>query len=58
MKNLSKYGGDIIKFVGDALIIMWPSPTDPANLSSSMMGSEDGTPIQQLLMKDTIRKSV
>ena len=21
---LSKYGGDIIKFVGDAIIVMWP----------------------------------
>ena len=58
VKNLNKYGGDIIKFVGDALIIMWPSPTDPANLSQSMMSPEDGTPIQHLLMKDTIRKSV
>ena len=58
VKNLSKYGGDIIKFVGDALIIMWPSPTDPANLAASMMPPDDGTPIQHLLMKDTIRKSV
>ena len=24
VKNLSKYGGDIIKFVGDAMIVMWP----------------------------------
>lgn len=24
VKNLGKYGGDIIKFVGDALIVMWP----------------------------------
>jgi class 3 adenylate cyclase len=23
-KNLAKYGGDIIKFVGDAMIVMWP----------------------------------
>ena len=58
VKNLNKYGGDIIKFVGDALIIMWPSPTDPANLSQSMIAPEDGMPIQHLLMKDTIRKSV
>jgi len=27
VKNLGKYGGDIIKFVGDAMIVMWP-PTD------------------------------
>jgi class 3 adenylate cyclase len=25
VKNFGKYGGDIIKFVGDALIVMWPS---------------------------------
>lgn len=24
VKNLSKFGGDIIKFVGDAMIVMWP----------------------------------
>ena len=24
VKNLAKYGGDIIKFVGDAMIVMWP----------------------------------
>ena len=58
VKNLSKYGGDIIKFVGDALIIMWPSPTDPTNLAASMMPPDDGTPIQHFLMKETIRKSV
>ena len=29
-KNLAKYGGDIIKFVGDAMIVMWPrSKGDP-----------------------------
>jgi adenylate cyclase 10 len=27
VKNLSKYGGDIIKFVGDAMIVMWPQDT-------------------------------
>lgn len=24
VKQLNKYGGDIIKFVGDAMIVMWP----------------------------------
>ena len=24
VKNLSKFGADIIKFVGDAMIVMWP----------------------------------
>ena len=32
VKHLLKYGGDIIKFVGDAMIVMWPQtklhPTD------------------------------
>jgi len=27
VKNLGKYGGDIIKFVGDAMIVMWPPET-------------------------------
>ena len=44
VKNLNKYGGDIIKFVGDALIIMWPSPNDPAQLSTSVI-TDDGVPI-------------
>lgn len=25
VKGISKYGGDIIKFVGDAMIVVWPS---------------------------------
>ncbi len=24
VRNLDMYGGDIIKFVGDAMIVMWP----------------------------------
>jgi len=28
VKFLDQYGGDIIKFVGDAMIVMWP-PIDP-----------------------------
>ena len=37
VKALGKYGGDIIKFVGDAMIVMWPRnfPTGE--------GSEKGT---------------
>ena len=27
VKCLGKYGGDIIKFVGDAMIVMWPRST-------------------------------
>ena len=28
VKNLAKFGGDIIKFVGDAMIVMWPRSID------------------------------
>ena len=28
VKSLGKYGGDIIKFVGDAMIVMWPRVGD------------------------------
>lgn len=35
VKNLAKFGGDIIKFIGDAMIVMWPrtkwNPDDPEN---------------------------
>ena len=24
VKNIYKFGGDVIKFVGDAMIVMWP----------------------------------
>ena len=27
IKIIVKYGGDIIKFVGDAMIIVWPPPS-------------------------------
>lgn len=30
VKALGKYGGDIIKFVGDAMIVMWPRFTPSA----------------------------
>ena len=28
VKGLGKYGGDIIKFVGDAMIVVWPRDED------------------------------
>ena len=30
VNSLNQYGGDIISFVGDAIIVMWP-PLDPAS---------------------------
>ena len=31
VKGLSKYGGDIIKFVGDAMIVVWPKDSKNQN---------------------------
>ena len=36
IKHLSKYGGDIIKFVGDAMIIMWPETQPDQEMTTSM----------------------
>lgn len=35
VKNLGKFGGDIIKFVGDAMIVMWPRTKAGPSSSSS-----------------------
>lgn len=45
VKNLSKYGGDIIKFVGDAMIVMWPPPAD----------EQEPTPWQK---QDTVKRAI
>jgi class 3 adenylate cyclase len=34
VKSLGKYGGDIIKFVGDAMIVMWPVVASTNNISN------------------------
>ena len=38
VENLNQYGGDIIKFVGDAMIVMWPpvDPNDPEYLKNRL----------------------
>ena len=40
VKALGKYGGDIIKFVGDAMIVMWPRniPGASQQISSNSTG--------------------
>ena len=43
--NLNQYGGDIIKFVGDAMIVMWP----PINKESSTWTDQ---------RNDTIRRAI
>jgi len=42
VKSLGKYGGDIIKFVGDAMIVMWPRNSAPSQSEKhSMAGTDD-----------------
>jgi class 3 adenylate cyclase len=45
IKNLSKYGGDIIKFAGDAMIVMWPQ--NPPKI-----------PLDKSVAKETVRKAI
>lgn len=35
VKNLAKFGGDIIKFVGDAMIVMWPRKSKVIQMGDS-----------------------
>jgi hypothetical protein len=35
VKNLAKFGGDIIKFVGDAMIVMWPRKSKVMELNEN-----------------------
>jgi class 3 adenylate cyclase len=45
VKSLGKYGGDIIKFVGDAMIVMWPRTTPPAAGEKGMGQGDDRTTV-------------
>ena len=41
IKSLQKFGGDIIKFVGDAMIIMWPEiELSQADMNASLKFTE------------------
>ena len=51
VKNFGKYGGDIIKFVGDAMIVMWPEERAPA-------GTQDNDTLKNLRARTTIRKAI
>jgi class 3 adenylate cyclase len=44
VKSLGKYGGDIIKFVGDAMIVMWPRI--PENLFDAKRSESSISPIR------------
>ena len=42
VKSLGKYGGDIIKFVGDAMIVMWPVSSSTAESSENINNGGEG----------------
>ena len=44
IKNLSKYGGDIIKFVGDAMIVMWPTLPQNSKKNDNSLGFNPDPP--------------
>lgn len=61
IKSLQKFGGDIIKFVGDAMIIMWPesemtiSDLSPTLNTKAKIDQEDKEFVQRQLL---VRKAV
>jgi len=43
VKIISKYGGDVVKFAGDAMIVLWPPEyTEEGELDLSLMASKAG----------------
>ena len=62
IKSLQKFGGDIIKFVGDAMIIMWPEiELTLADLNTSVALSESirqNMDLQSYQRQLTVRKAV
>ena len=59
IKHLSKYGGDIIKFVGDAMIIMWPEAD--ASLTESIflnISKDHEHGIQDFMASSAVRKAI
>ena len=60
IKNLSKYGGDVIKFVGDAMIVMWPTlPKSKKGDGTTSFQHEPGSnPNEDDERVNTIRKAI
>ena len=54
IKHLSKYGGDIIKFVGDAMIIMWPEMQPEVDMMQSF--GMHSSQIRHVSMKDYLAR--
>ena len=60
VKNLAKFGGDIIKFVGDAMIVMWPKVAQKkgAHDSAAMAFNHDQGGNEDDERVSTIRKAI
>ena len=62
IKSLQKFGGDIIKFVGDAMIIMWPESEEtiadistPVNAKSKIEQEDIELSQRQLLVRKAVQ---
>ena len=53
-KSLGKYGGDIIKFVGDALIVLWPTEENESHESIAIKAAQCAKEIQENLNNQQI----
>jgi len=54
VKNLYKFGGDVIKFVGDAMIVMWPKVSSKKALGNSLENAKEDDDEKV----NTIRKAI
>jgi class 3 adenylate cyclase len=54
VKNLAKFGGDIIKFVGDAMIVMWPRKSKVMQLNNNQEGNKIDEDEKVLLIRKAI----
>ena len=57
VKGLSRYGGDIIKFIGDAMIVLWPSGQDDLR-TTARKAIQSAIDIQAELNGKKVLKSV
>jgi class 3 adenylate cyclase len=49
VKSLGKYGGDIIKFVGDAMIVMWPRISGGSSSSGAQQSDDKVTIVRKAI---------
>ena len=58
VKNLAKFGGDIIKFVGDAMIVMWPRKSKVIKMNDSNVDSKIDDDEKVLLIRKAIQCAI